>query len=76
MCINNKDGVHEVASLLLRVGEKYTVVGQSSKGGYILEEIKFNPKSGKSLSFTKERFIPLSDIDETELIKERELVND
>jgi len=32
-------------------------------------------KDGLENHFSKKRFIPLSDIDETELVKERELLN-
>ena len=41
---------------------------------YIIAEYLFTIQ-GYPQSIPKKRFIPLSDIDETELIKERELVN-
>ncbi len=74
MCINNKPFsdtpcVSDLKKLI--EGDCYTVLyttdGRSTKG-YVLEEVDsiLNP-----LGFRIERFIPLSDIDETELVKER-----
>ena len=42
---------------------------------YDIAEIQFNPHTGRRISFHKRRFISLSEIDEVELAKERELVN-
>jgi predicted ATPase len=55
-------------------GEGYTVIDLErfqNKDYYVLDEIE------KPNSFRKDRFIPLSDIDETEIVKQREkdLVN-
>ena len=74
MCINDdfleKDGNEP------KVGEIVTVVGicQKYKGNYFLLEYP-RCKQGIRISFRPNRFAPISDIDEKELIKERELVN-
>lgn len=76
MCIN--DTIHEMTGNKfmpkLRIGETYTVVDETEYRGHffylLLEFIDPNFKYW----YEKEQFIPLSNIDETELIKERELV--
>jgi len=73
MCINNgklRNHLGKINSAPeLIEGETYTVIGISNTGhGYILLEVKH----GEQFSgFTKERFIPLSEIDETELVNQR-----
>ena len=72
LCIDNSDGPFKVASILLVEGNIYTVTGTEGES-YFLAEIKINPKTGNKITFGKRRFIPISNIDEKELIKEREL---
>lgn len=53
---------------LLKHGEIYVVTSEANIFGldcYLLEEIPGQP-------YTQDRFLPLSDIDETELLKQRE----
>jgi hypothetical protein len=68
ICIDNSDGLYGVASSLLKVGETYTVIGQSEEGGYILSHCPYNPKTGNKLAFKSRRFIPCSDMDENEFV--------
>jgi hypothetical protein len=73
ICIDASDGYFSLASKLLKEGETYTVIGEPLNGlgtGYLLAEAKLpnHPISG----FMKDRFIPLSNINEREL----ELVDD
>ena len=76
MCIDDnfliKDGNEP------KIGEVVTVIDicEINKGNYILSEYPVS-KNGIPLCFIPNRFIPLSDIDETELVKQREseLVN-
>lgn len=42
---------------------------------YQITEVPIDPLDGFLLSFKKDRFIPLSEIDEMELINKNELVN-
>ena len=69
ICIDNKDGSNKVASILLVEGKTYNV-SQSPIWGdsYIVDGILFNPKNGHTICFKKHRFIPLSEIDEMELV--------
>ena len=55
-------------------GDIYTVIGETvSKQSYILSELSRGvASSGNIGGFKKSRFIPLSSIDETELLRERE----
>lgn len=57
-----------------KFGEIVTVLSLNEKGYYYLLEY---PKDdyGNNAVFNSSKFIPLSNIDEKELIKERELVN-
>lgn len=69
ICINNKpfafsDYPH--CASLLKEGEIYTVINESSDS-YSLDEIK-HPYAG---TWYKQRFIPLSSIDETELVNQK-----
>ncbi len=60
----------------LQDGKIYTVVGYSEIriGNYFLAEIPDIASNGLRCSYHSKRFIPLSTIDETELIEQRELV--
>lgn len=53
----------------LKEGGNYTVIGNDCDEGYILREIK-HPMSSLEYGFKKHRFIPLSSIDETEMVRE------
>ena len=76
MCIDDrfikKDGNEP------KVGEIVTVIeiidNNPYKGNYVLLEYP-KSKNGNKLCFRPSRFAPISNIDEKELIKERELVN-
>lgn len=73
LCVNNKPDKNtmDVGALKRLVeGESYTVIGitNSSVAGYILKEVK----TCNMLGFKTSRFIPLSSIDEKEIVKERE----
>lgn len=77
ICINNgpltERGIKSSAPELTE-GEVYTVTGLSATGGYVLKEV--TPKQNRSfyvLGWIKDRFIPLSTIDETEMIRETNL---
>ncbi len=73
MCIN--DNVVNTIGIYPKVGEVLTVKQSDFyPDNYVVLEYPID-KSGHHQSFGKYRFIPLSDIDETELIKERELIN-
>lgn len=63
-------------AIVPKIGEIVTIDGNSYfyPNNYYIKEYFFD-KKGNPQSFKKRRFIPLSDIDEKELIKERELVN-
>jgi hypothetical protein len=66
LCINAKPVNCDID---LIEGEVYTVIDIEmfqNKDYYVLAEI------AKPNSFIKDRFIPLSDIDETEIVKQRE----
>lgn len=71
ICISNKFRNHIMPPLI--VGEVYTSFGRSEHypDGYYLEEIPFTAIGSKA-SYHEKHFIPLSDIDETELLKQRE----
>lgn len=79
MCINGaKKGQKTLGGLplpkRLEIYENqiYFVVGETEVFGNELYLLQGFPKN---FGYRKSRFIPLSDIDEKELIKERELVN-
>ena len=69
MCIkddwNHKDGSEPIFGEIVTASQSTIYSGAYSIFEYPLD------KNGKSLHFMKEGFIPLSDIDETELIRER-----
>jgi hypothetical protein len=76
ICIDNRDGKWGVASKLLKEGEIYTAIDCSTDNTcYRIYEIPVDPSDNITIFFKKYRFIPLSEIDEKELVKERELVN-
>ncbi len=56
------------------IGEVVTVLDVIESKMYVLSEYPKND-NGKLCAWVMSKFIPLSDIDETELIKERELIN-
>lgn len=72
LCINTSPMFGVGKCTLLQEGNKYNVVCESpcfgGRDGYILQEVKSLSETG---AWFKERFIPISTIDETELIKER-----
>jgi hypothetical protein len=79
MCINNSNRVVE-----LEVGKIYEADPCESHCGrqfYALSDSRLSVTMcdcgviNKQPMYCQSRFIPLSDIDETELIKERELIN-
>lgn len=69
MCIkddwNPKDGSEPIFGEIVTASQSTIYSGAYSIFEYLLD------KNGKSQHFIKEGFIPLSDIDETELIRER-----
>ena len=69
MCIkddwNHKDGSEPIFGEIVTASQSTMYSGAYSIFEYLLD------KNGKSQHFIKEAFIPLSDIDETELIRER-----
>lgn len=80
ICIDNKNigrSLNEY-NKLLKEGAIYTVIGEivgqrsdnKNEFGYVLEEFKY-----LYTAFIKDRFIPLSEIDETEMINQKESVN-
>ncbi len=81
ICIDNgpkKESCHPNSIITKLVeGNIYTVVRQLLDNGgdlsYILEEVK---SCGYMGAFLATRFIPVSNIDEKELIKERELLTE
>lgn len=73
ICIDNKDGIWKLASLLLEEGKTYTVYDCGDKECYRVDGLLFDPRDGAELLFFRKRFAPLSDIDEMELINEKEL---
>ena len=79
MCINDffistLNG--ERALFYPKVGEVVTVINIKDNGYYLLLEYPTNGFIFSNLcGWNPSKFIPLSNIDETELIKERELVN-
>lgn len=63
-------------SNLLKEGVEYTAIGETNDNAYILHEVK-HPFAPTTKGYKKYRFIPLSNIDETEMLREyRDLVND
>lgn len=66
ICINNENGIWGIAKKILRVSEEYTVTGNPlvNPDGYLLKEVQH--PNHPNIGFKKERFIPLSDIDEKE----------
>lgn len=74
ICIDASDGIYNVASLLLREGSQYNVT-EYNETTYWVEGITFNPRTGKRIVFVKNRFIPLSEIDELELVNTNEELN-
>jgi hypothetical protein len=67
ICIDVKPRKVPVNELVFMMG--YTVISESSSGnGYILSEVK-SPYASDG-SYFQDRFIPISDIDETELAKQ------
>lgn len=73
MCIDDKPG--QYSRCPFKVGEIVTVKQcPAFENNYDVIEYPSTP-DGQLCSWSKTRFIPLSDIDETELVKERELEN-
>lgn len=73
MCIDDSIGTPD--GIYPNVGEIVTVIQcHFFHQNYFVLEYPFG-KSGFQQSIRKSRFIPISNIDEKELIKERELVN-
>jgi len=73
MCIDDKQGKYSKCPF--KVGDIVTVKQcPVFEGNYDVIEYP-SSHNGQLCSWVKTRFIPLSDIDEKELIKERELVN-
>lgn len=67
ICIDATPRIYPTCNL--KEGERYTVQRESScRHGYILKEIK-SPHNYEG-SYWKDRFIPLSEIDEMQLINE------
>lgn len=66
----SSDGTPIVKNEEIYEGEIYSVSGEYKYNG---EEFYFLRERNPFLAYKKRRFAPLSDIDETELIKEREL---
>lgn len=59
------------------IGKIYTVFRFISKGQlgaqcdcYVLSELMFSPKDGNICAYNCECFVPISEIDETEMIRE------
>jgi len=70
ICIDNK-----YQEKFLTDGQEYTVVGVHSDSGYYkLQEIPINKFTGAEAGFNPKRFIPLSNIDELELVNKKEEV--
>lgn len=59
----------------LKVGEIYTVIKETKESGFYFYLLSEHINPDFNYWYEKSCFIPLSDIDETELIKQRELVN-
>lgn len=76
LCINNKPirGLANGHLEMIQEGAIYTVdTNVNSCVLYVLLEATRIEPDGEIIAFSKKRFIPLSDIDETQLIKERTL---
>jgi len=72
ICIDNSDGASKCAKRMLIEGDIYTAVQSSDyNNGYFIKEALFDPLDGLKVSFEKRRFVPLSTIDETELLEQR-----
>lgn len=66
ICIDNASAEE------LTEGDVYTVIGENPSGaGYYLEEVE---PTGGYWGFRKYRFVPCSEIDETELVELKEAV--
>jgi hypothetical protein len=75
ICINNKPikGAENNHLQFIKEGRVYTVdCYYANIKTYSLEEVPFFAKDGRRIGYVASRFIPISTIDETELIKERE----
>lgn len=59
----------------LKVGEIYTVIKETNQNGFSFYLLGEYIDTNFNYWYEQSCFIPLSDIDETELIKQRELVN-
>lgn len=72
ICIDGKNGHPEVIPPI--EGDVYTVTGMSDeyKDSYYLKELPFAKDGIRVASYTTWRFIPLSTIDETELLHNRQ----
>jgi hypothetical protein len=80
MCISEDFYNHFIESkppIHPKIGEVLTVLGDSPLDAdfYIIEEYPSNGIFARNATWRKCNFAPISDIDETELVKERELVN-
>ena len=71
ICIDAKDGVQKVASMVLVEGDTYDVYQcPNFPNSYKVVGLLFNPRDGKGISYKKSRFIPLSTTDELETLLE------
>ncbi len=73
ICIDNKprnDSFDKESLSRLNEGDIYTVIGKPHPVGIFLKEVSTLNPSG----FYVGRFIPCGEIDELELVKERELI--
>lgn len=73
ICIDNSPGKHGFAAHLLVQGKEYDVsqaVEPGFEDAYDVCGLLFNPATGGRIGFLKKRFIPLSQIDETEMTRE------
>lgn len=72
MCIDNSSHKEPMMEII-PVGAIVTVVGESPfHNAYYIEEYLYD-KEGLKCSYAKRLFAPLSEIDEMELVNEREL---
>lgn len=73
ICINNKRGEQVSAERLIKEGVTYAASQcPVYRDCYRLAEVPVDPLTGRLVAFTKKRFVPLSNIDETEIAQERE----
>lgn len=75
ICVDASDRTENFASRLLVECNTY-MASQCPDFNYCYEllEVMYDPNDGRPVSFKKDRFIPLSEINELELINEKQLV--